>query len=180
VRFAQPVQESFGLLHLPGLPGVTGYLENQEVGRTDSRGDLIIPALQPYYGNRVKIDAEQIPVNSDIGITEKLIAPPYRAGAVISFPVQSVQSITGNLIVQVDGKSFVPEYGDLTLIMAGKPVLSPVGMRGPFYFENLARGRHLVKLEGGEQECQFTLAVPSSSKPFLDLGTLRCVAEPRH
>jgi outer membrane usher protein len=180
VRFAQPVQESFGLLHLPGLPGVTGYLENLEVGRTDSRGDLFIPTLQPYYGNRVKIDAEQIPVNSDIGITEKLVAPPYRGGAVISFPVQRVQAITGKLVVQVDGKDVVPAYGDLAVIVAGKRVVSPVGMQGQFYFENLPPGRHVAKIEGGEQECQFTLTVSSSNKPFLDLGTLRCVAEPGH
>jgi outer membrane usher protein len=162
------------------LPGVRGYVENQEVGQTDSDGDLIIPTLQPYYGNRVRIDAEQIPVNSDIGTTEKLIAPPYRAGALVSFPVQRVQAITGNLIIEAEGKSIVPEYGDLVVTVAGKRVISPVGTQGQFYFENLAPGRHRAKLEGGERECEFTLAVPASSGPFLRLSTQRCAAEPGH
>lgn len=180
VHFAQPIQDSYGVVRLPGLPGVRGYLDNQVVGRTDSRGNLIIPALLSYYGNRVTINPEQLPVNSSIGITEKLIAPPYRGGALISFPVQRVQVVTGKVVILIGdaqaGVSAVPSYGDLTVTVEGQANVSPIGTKGQFYFENLPAGRHPAKVEGGDQDCEFTLNVPSSDSAFLDLGTIKCIS----
>lgn len=54
-----------------------------------------------------------------------------------------------------------------------------MGKDGQFYFENLPVGRHAAKLEYAEGQCEFELTVPSSTTPFLNLGTIQCVAGTR-
>ena len=80
IHATRPVDESYGLIRVPGVSGVRGYLSNQEVGRTDRRGDLLVPNLLPYYGNRLGINDKDIPMDHDIGTTELTIAPPFRGG----------------------------------------------------------------------------------------------------
>ncbi|NUS60571.1 MAG: fimbrial biogenesis outer membrane usher protein, partial [Lysobacter sp.] len=48
-----PVESGFALVRVPGLANVPILRENQVVGRTDARGDLLVRDLLPYYANRV-------------------------------------------------------------------------------------------------------------------------------
>ena len=36
----RPVDQSFALVRVPGVPDVRAYLSNQEIGRTNGHGDL--------------------------------------------------------------------------------------------------------------------------------------------
>lgn len=74
------IEQSFGLMRVPGVEGVSAYSENQVVGKTNSKGDLVVPSLLPYYGNQLSIDPEGIPLNYKIGATDKVVAPPFRGG----------------------------------------------------------------------------------------------------
>jgi outer membrane usher protein len=175
VYATQPVQQGFGLLRLRGLPGVRAYFENQEVGRTDARGDLVLPTLLPYYGNRIRIAADELPVNTHIGATEKLVAPSYRGGAIISFPIARIQAISGRVVVvDAAGARLPPSSGDLIVTAVGTPI-SPLGTDGEFYFENLPPGQYPARVEGSERDCAFVLTIPNSDDPFLKLGTVACV-----
>ena len=58
----RPVQESFALVRVPGMKGVRAYLSHQEVGRTNRNGDVLVPNLLPYYGNRLDIADEDVPL----------------------------------------------------------------------------------------------------------------------
>ena len=95
----RPVNESFALIQVPGVEGVRGYLNNQEIGRTNARGDLPVPDLLPYYGNRMGIAQADIPLDYAVAATEQTVASPYRGGAVVQFPIQQIHAITGNLIL---------------------------------------------------------------------------------
>ena len=63
---------------VPGVGGVHGTLSNQVVGTTNKNGNLLIPNMLPYYGNRVGIEDKDIPFEYNINATEMTIAPPYR------------------------------------------------------------------------------------------------------
>ena len=39
----RPVTDGFALIQVPGVAGVRGYVNNQEIGRTNARGDLPVP-----------------------------------------------------------------------------------------------------------------------------------------
>lgn len=175
VLFSQPLTGSFALIDVPGIQGVEGLLNNQVIGKTDRKGSLLIPNLLPYYGNRLGITTDDIPTNYEVGGTEQVVAPPYRGGAIVRFAVEKAQAIIGNLSIDRAGKSEIPSYGQMTVEMQDRSIVSPIGKQGEFYLENLPAGTYgaAVEYEGGV--CQFSITVPQSKESLIKLGQLRCV-----
>lgn len=174
--FSRPVQDGFALIRVPDVKGVRGYANNQEIGSTNSRGDLLVPNLLSYYGNRLSIADQDVPMDRSVAGTEKTIAPPFRGGAVVTFPVGLLQSFTGTVLLEASGQTATPAYGQLTVKAGEKEFESPVGKQGQFYLENVPPGNHPAVLEYRETACRFTMEIPASPARFVALGTLRCVA----
>jgi outer membrane usher protein len=170
----RPVRNSFALVRVPGVDGVRAYSSHQEVGRTNGKGNLLIPDLLPYYGNELNIADSDIPLEYIVPKVNVTLAPPYRGGAVVMFPVRRIQRTSGRVVVASAAGEDQPSYGELTLTAAGEVVNSPLGASGEFYFENLPEGKHEanVTFEGGS--CSFILTIPRSEEPALDLGALKC------
>jgi outer membrane usher protein len=174
---SRPVQQSFALLRVPGVAGVRGFASNQEVGRTNKAGNLLVPDLQAYYGNLLNISDTDIPLDYSIGGVRQTIAPPYRGGALVVFPVQVLRRVTGSIQIGAAPAGRVPRDGELSVTPAGAdaPVTSPVGADGAFYFENLPAGRHPAIVRDSAGACAFVLEVPASIDPLTDLGTVQCL-----
>ena len=168
---ARPVQEGFAVLRVPGLPGVRGYLNNVEVGTTDWKGDLFIPNLLPYYGNRLSIRDGDVPMDYEVGKVERLVASPYRGGALVEFDVHRVQSVTG--VLEVPG-SGAPAFGELQLSAAGKHLASPISAEGRFWLEGVPVGTHMAAVEFRGGSCTVTIEVPQGAGALYDAGRLRC------
>jgi outer membrane usher protein len=168
------VQQSFALIRVPGVAGVRGFSSNQEVGRTSRSGDLLVTDLLSYYGNRLSISDQDVPMDHAIDATEKIVAPPHRGGALVSFPVRKFRSVTGILLVRLGPAVIVPASGELTMKVDGVENASPVGNGGEFYFEHLPAGSYpaAVTYQGGT--CRFLVRVPRSPGSFLDLGRIVC------
>jgi outer membrane usher protein len=170
----RPVQDSFALIKIPGVSGVRGFSNNQEVGFSNSGGNLFVPNLLPYYGNKLGISDKDVPLNYRVDATEKIIAPPFRGGALVSFPVQRIQRILGQITLDDGVNATVPAYGELSLIANGKLFESPIGRQGEFYLENLPAGRYSAKVAHKEGSCTVTLDVPELDQSEIKLGTLKC------
>lgn len=136
-----------------------------------------MPSLLPYYGNRLSIDPESIPLNYRIDSTSRVIAPSFRGGALVPFPVRRLQRVTGTLLVETAGGIVVPAYGELAVSEDGKEIMSPVGKEGQFYLEGLSVGLHTAKLQYNGGDCEFQLTVTPSPKPFVNIGTIRCAVQ---
>jgi outer membrane usher protein len=175
VHLTRAVDDSFAVIRTPGVAGVRGYINNQEVGRTDARGDLVVPNLLSYYGNRVSIQDQDVPLDYQVEATERAIAPWFRSGALVTFPVKRIQAITGTIRLQMGEQVLVPAFGELTVTVDAHTFESPVGKQGEFYLETLAAGRHPAVLRYRQTVCRFVLDLPESPEPFLKLGELRCV-----
>jgi len=171
VFLARPVQEGFALLRVPGLSGVRGYLNNVEVGQTDSRGDLFVPNLLPYYGNRLSIRDSDVPMEYEVGKIERLVASPYRGGTLVEFDVHRIQSVTGML--QLDGGG-TPAFGELQLAAPGKSLESPIAADGRFWLDGVPVGTHEVSVEFRGGTCTARIQVPDSAGTLLDVGRLLC------
>jgi outer membrane usher protein len=171
----RPVSDSFALIRVPGVAGVQGYLNNQEIGRTNARGDLPVPDLLSYYGNRLGIAAQDIPLDYSVGSTERTVATPLRGGAVAAFPVQLIRAVTGSLVIVVAGETVIPAYGQLTVTAEGRQFDSPIGRDGEFYLDDVPTGRHPAIIAHETTRCSFTLDVPVAAGPVMNLGALRCV-----
>jgi outer membrane usher protein len=171
---SRPVQDSYAIVSVPGLEGVRGFLNNQEVGRTDWRGYLLVPRLQSYYGNRVSVSDGDVPLDYEIGQTEQVIATPLRGGALVRFDVHRMQSVTGALKVEAGGRATVPAFGELVTIAGARRIASPVGAKGEFWLTDLPAGRHPAQIEFREGTCRFDLVVPEDAGRIVNLGTVSC------
>jgi outer membrane usher protein len=170
------VGESFALIRIPDVQGVTGFQNNQDIGRTSRRGNLLVPDLLPYYGNRVSIAGSDLPLDYDIAATDELIAPPHRGGAVVSFPVKRIRSVSGTVVIEVNGEDVVPTFGELEATAGERHFESPLGEGGEFYLENVQAGPVQATIRFRDVVCSFVLEVPDSDQAFLRLPPARCVA----
>ena len=170
----RPVQRSFALLQLPDMPNVRGYLNNLEVGRTDSNGQLLIPNLLPYYANKLSISDKDIPLNYYPAVVQKNIAAPFRGGGIATFPLRKIQRAEGAAILEMAGKSITPSFGEIKITADDKLFDSPIGRNGEFYLENIPSGVHSAVIEHEGKTCQFTLTIPNSDDSVIELGRLGC------
>jgi outer membrane usher protein len=168
----RPVEESFALVRVPGVEGVRAFASHQEIGKTGRRGDLLVPDLQPYYGNVLNIADGDIPLKYAVPEVGMTLAPPYRGGAVAVFDVQKVQRIVGKILSSDDRPM---AYGEMTLTDAkGRAFGSPMGIDGAFYFENLSAGSYAAVVETRSGRCTLTVEIPASDDTVVHLGTMRC------
>jgi outer membrane usher protein len=173
---SRAVRDSFAVARV-GVPDVRVYASNLEIGRTDSRGNLLIPNLLSYYGNRISIEHRDVPFEYEIGAVEKLVAPPYRGGAIIEFPVHRLRTVSGTVVLVDPDGHIIPSYGQIAIEAGDRTIESPLGAAGEFYFENLEAGRHEATIVTSTRECSLVLDIPESPSTFIDLGLIRCGGE---
>ena len=172
---SRPLQDSYALIRVPGVSGVHGLVSNQVIGTTDTKGDLLVPSMLHYYGNRIGIDDKDIPLDHDIGATERIIAPPSRGGAIVTFPVRRVQSVSGTVVIDDHGTTVLPAYGQIIVAVDKKETVSPLDEAGNFYLENVPPGSYSAEVQYEAGACTFSLAVSSGSTALVNVGTIRCI-----
>lgn len=172
----RPVQESFALVRVPGVHRVRTFLSNQEIGRTDRRGHLLIPNLLPYYGNLLRIADEDVPMNRTIGASELTMAPPYRGGAIAEFPVIRETRVTGSVVLKRGFGTIVPAFGRVTATShAGETTETFLGPGGELYLEGLSIGDNSIRIEYSDMQCDVTLVVPDTDDAVIPMGTVTCL-----
>jgi len=173
----RPVQQGYGLIQVPGVEGVRGRLNNQDIGRTNSDGNLLVPQMIPYYANRLSIADEDLPMDYKIGRTEYLVAPPLQGGSIARFEVEKLRVVTGSVVMNVGGTDVDPSFGQL-LVHVGQggngERSSPLGKHGEFYLENVPAGRYPAELDSSVGSCRFELNVPGGDA-FIDAGRTKCL-----
>lgn len=175
----RPVQESFALVRVPGVSNVRVFASNQLIGRTDARGNLLVPNLLPYYGNPLRISDQDIPLSYEVRAVEKTVAPPNRGGALVVFPVSPIRSIGGSVMIRTSTGEVAPSYGQLSVAGEGQTFVSPLGRSGEFYLENVPAGTYDATVDFESGRCLFRLQVPGGDQPVVDLGRLVCASEVR-
>jgi outer membrane usher protein FimD/PapC len=174
IGFSRPVTDSFGLVTVGGLEGIRVYHNNQEMGRTDGRGRLFLPALGSYYENQISIADKDVPIEYSLREVLKVVSPPLRSGSKIPFEVKRVQAVTGTLGMRRDGEWKPAEYVEARLPAEGREIAFPTGKGGEFYVEDLGPGTHAAYVEQEGTRCLFEMIVPSTDDMVLDLGRLTC------
>ena len=174
----RPVQDSYAIVRVPDVEGVRVYASNQLIGRTNRRGILLVPSLLAYYGNQLRIEDEDVPLDYEVAAVEKIIAPPYRGGAIVDFPVKQVRTIVGTLRVRnAAGAEVIPAFGELSISRGDQRATSPIGTDGEFYFESLDSGPWPAEMEWEDGRCRFELTIPAGSDAFVRLQPVVCNAE---
>jgi outer membrane usher protein len=135
-----------------------------------------VPNLLPYYGNRLGVGVEDFPIEYTLTETERLVGPPFRGGAVVTFPARRLQAFTGHVVVERGGETTIPAYGRLTLAGSRASYESPIAEDGEVYLENVPAGRYPAVIEHKQTTCRTTVDVPASDQVLVELGAIRCVA----
>jgi outer membrane usher protein len=163
------VNGSFAMVDVAGLADVPVYVENQLTAHTDASGRALLYNLRPYEANRISITPEDLPLDTTIGASSTIMAPPYRSGVIARFPVERVRSGTFRLVTD-DGKP-VPVGAVVTL----KGAQFPVVLDGLVYVTGYDHGMAAeASWPGGH--CGFRLEPPPPDDPLPDMGTVKCHA----
>lgn len=166
------VNDGFIVVSTDGYSDVPVRYENRPVGKTDSQGYMLIPWVNAWYPARVEIDTLNLPLDASAEVVEKKVAVREGSGALVSFPVKTVRSVTLRL---VDSHGDPLPLGSLaTELNSGQS--SVVGYDGMIFLSNLPRENSLSVqlLTGGQCHQSFTLAdrTTTPAQP----GPLRCDA----
>ena len=162
------LDRSFAVVKVADYPGLTVYVENQPIGKTDAHGRVLLDSLRAYERNTVSIDAQQLPLDATLVTATMDVTPGYRSGTVVDFPVQHASPATFRLVL-ADGTP-VPPGAQVTV----DGHTSPVALQGLVYVEDAA-GAHQAIAEWPGQRCTFPLVRPDGADPIPDLGTIACV-----
>jgi len=174
VNAARSVDGSFAVVDLSGLAHVPIYVENQLTTRTDSSGRAILYNLRPYEDNLISVDPSDLPLDTTIDAASLRIAPPYRSGVVVRFPIERVRGATLHLLTD-DGKP-VPVGAVVELNGESFPVV----LHGMVYVTGYDHGAAGVAIwKGGLCRLRVPLPPPSAD-PLPDLGSVRCRGAARH
>jgi outer membrane usher protein len=169
LRASRAVNDSFALVDAGGIGGLTVFVDNQPVTRTDAAGHALVRNLRPYEANRIGIDATQLPLDASLGAEAVEVVPAWRSGALVRMPVQRER---GGLfrLVRRDG----------TAVRAGAVVRFngaefPVGLDGRTYVTGYDHGLGgEARWDGGR--CVFRVDPPPPDDPLPNLGDIACRA----
>jgi outer membrane usher protein len=165
---ARTLNESFAVVDLADYAGLTVYLENQPVGRTDAKGRVLLPSLRAYEVNTVSLDPTELPMDASLATPTMTVTPAWRSGPVVQFPIIRASAATFRLL-QSDG----------TPVPAGASVTTPneqapVALDGLVYLTS-AEGRQQATAQWTGHRCSFSFERPEQAGPQPDLGDIRCI-----
>lgn len=162
------IDSSFAVVRVPGFSDVRVYAENQQVARTNSKGDALIPRLRPYERNQISIEQSDLPLDAKIKGLNVDVYPYYRSGVMLNFPVTRTREAFFSLVQ--DNGTPLP-VGAIVTNEKGEHF--PVGLRGEVFLTDLNVTNQL-KAQWQNQGCQFMLEVPENKNQMLEMGDVIC------
>jgi outer membrane usher protein len=164
---ARRLDQSFAVVQVADYSGLTVYVDNQPVGRTDAGGRVLVDSLRAYERNEISVDPTEVPLDGSLAMASIDVTPAYRSGAVVQFPVSRAHAATMRL-AQPDG---TPVPAGATATVGDRQF--PVALDGLLYAEGLA-GAMRVTVRWLDGECAVVARRPAGKDALPDLGTLRC------
>lgn len=166
---AREISDGFAVAKVGTFENVRVYLENHEIGRSDSKGRLLLPSLRPYETNRVRIEPADLPLGAQVESLSAEVAPYFRAGTVVEFPVSMTRQAV--MYVRLPDGSPVPEGSTVVVDGADKRLFA--GLEGMIYITGIeSAGRATVRWP--DAECAFEFPMPDSEDALPNLGNLLC------
>ena len=166
---SRAINDSFGMVRMRGYPDVRVYSENQEIGRTDASGILIVPRLLPYQRNAIRIEQADLPFDAEFAALSQDAVPFARSGVVVDFAVQPVRGA----LLRIVQESGTPVPAGARVRIDGQDRTFFVALDGETYVAGLsAKNRAVVSWR--ERACTLEIGLPVGDDPQPRLGTFVC------
>lgn len=164
------INDSFAIASVPDQAGVRVYSENRLIGTTDSNGQLLIHNLRAYETNRIRIDPRDLPLDADVGRTSITVAPRFRSGVTVEFPIETSRSALLSVYLE-DGRPVPP--GAAARLVDG-PRTFPFGFDGQVLVRGIKLGDQIVVDLGQQGSCAFIVDREIPNETIPDLGRFTC------
>lgn len=167
---ANRIDDAFVVVSTAGYADVPVRYENQQVGRTNANGQLLVPYSSAYYRGKYEIDPMDLPPDVLATQVEQRVAVRRGSGYLLEFELRRVLAASIEL---VDAWQRHLSLGSrVTHTQTGAQAV--VGWDGLVYLENLATANQLqVEVEGGGH-CNVEFTLPDSAGAIAQVGPLVC------
>jgi outer membrane usher protein len=140
------IDDAFAVVDV-GAPDVEVSVQNRRVGKTDSRGRILVPDLNAYEPNAISIDPTRLPVDAEIASTKDVVMPADRGGVVVDFGVSATSAAALVSFIDVSG---APIRAGLQGRLDGNSEPFVVGYDGEAYLQGLGATNSVsIDLEDG-------------------------------
>ena len=177
----RPVQGSFAIVKVGEIEGVRVYRNNQEAGRTDSRGVIVVPTVTSYSYNAISIDPQDVPMDYEITALEQVVVPPLGSGVLAGFPLRPIRAYEGRLRARLPQGEVAVEHVTVMYWRGDHINTLTTGYGGEFYLDGVEPGEYGARFTLPGHSCEFRLLVPQSASALtrLDAITAACAASPQ-
>ncbi|HEY7237717.1 MAG TPA: fimbria/pilus outer membrane usher protein [Burkholderiales bacterium] len=172
---SRKVQDSFALVEVAGYPDVGVGFQSAVISRTDSNGKALVPQLQPYRTNTIRLDPNELPINAELDNIEMQVVPPARSGVKVTFPVRSGRGALVRIVL--DDSQPAPAGAELELIGDTKEFF--VARRGEAFVTGL-KDKNRLRLKWQGKQCEIDVELPPGKPddiarvgPYVCSGVMR-------
>ncbi len=176
--------DGFALVSTNGVPHVPIKRENNLIGSTDDNGMLLVTQLGAYRNNKISIDPMRLPGQLRVPAPDQLIVPTDRAGTLVKFDIERIQSAS---LILVDQQGQALPLGSVARIVQAPAVASNaparsagslVGFDGVTYFENLPASSVIEVRTPEGQLCRANATYPETTPGEVPtIGPLPCAPQ---
>ncbi len=165
---------SFAVISTDGVPNIPVQIENRQVGKTNSKGLLLVDYLNAYQHNSISIDTLALPIDYKIETTRIDAVPFNGSGVYVKFPLSRVKSIQFNV---QDKNGQLITMGSRVWNQDKQPQENQVentivAREGLVYLDDIQYSS--IYIEQNDQYCQVKLPDLSHRFGYIDLGNLTC------
>ncbi|HSV45541.1 MAG TPA: fimbria/pilus outer membrane usher protein, partial [Ramlibacter sp.] len=100
---ARRIENSFAIVEVPGYAGIGVGFQGSSLTKTDASGIAILPQLNPYSRNSIRLDPRELPISAEIDNIEQIAVPAARSAVKVVFPVRSGRAALIKLVLD-DGE----------------------------------------------------------------------------
>ncbi|MBI3275292.1 MAG: fimbrial biogenesis outer membrane usher protein, partial [Methylocystis sp.] len=169
VFLANRIDDSFAVVDV-GAPDVDVLYENRPAGKTNARGQILLPGLRSYQTNKIAIDPAGLPLNAEAPVVQDVVAPADRSGVVVRFGVKTEAGAAVLILARRDG-AFIPAGTSATLEGSSEPFM--VGYDGRAYVTGLGAANAIV-VDDPAGPCRVSFPFTSKKDSQVVIGPLTC------
>ncbi|WWO96354.1 MAG: fimbria/pilus outer membrane usher protein [Candidatus Dasytiphilus stammeri] len=160
INFSSPINDGFVLISTNGYQNIPIFYENSFIGKTDSKGYLLVSSVPSWYPATISIDPKNISAGIEIPSTIRKFILKDRSGYIVNFDLSSPQSAFFSVIDQ-EGHFLPP--GSLVRII-GTSQITWSGLEGEVFIKDINKNKHyllLITRSDNNTTCKVVVNQPS-------------------
>ena len=165
---ANQVGDAYAIVTNAG-PNVELLQSGVKQGRTNRKGQALLPNLRPYSQQRVRIDPTTLPHNWEPRVTEQVVSTGYRQGMLIDFGARPVHAA---VVLIHDKHDIAIPPGHIVQLEGGG--VSVMGYGGEVYVRDLQKHNRLHIDLGPQGVCSTQFHYDSTAAVQPRIGPLLC------